>query len=110
MRYFVQYAYMSFIMKALAAAALGLHWSNIMVMLYEVILWLHYLCCGCCNGCCVSQERIKGSVIPTAPHISIQPLSPHLAYPRFSKQCRQREQQDNWHQKQDQQYSYIIRP
>ena len=29
-------------MKALAAAALGLHWSDIMIMLYEVMLWLHY--------------------------------------------------------------------
>ena len=33
---------MSFTMKALAVAALGLHWGNIMVMLYEVILWLCY--------------------------------------------------------------------
>ena len=31
------HACLSFTMKALAAAALGLHWSNIMVM-----LWLHY--------------------------------------------------------------------
>ena len=29
-------------MKALAAAASGLHWSDIMVMLYEVMLWLCY--------------------------------------------------------------------
>ena len=29
-------------MRALAAAASGLHWSGIMVMLYEIILWLHY--------------------------------------------------------------------
>ena len=29
-------------MKALAAAALGLHWSDIMFMLYEVMLWLHH--------------------------------------------------------------------
>ena len=39
---FVWYACMDFTMKALAAAALGLHWSNIMVVLYEVALWLHY--------------------------------------------------------------------
>ena len=31
-------------MKALAAAALGLHWSNIMVMVREVMLWLYYGC------------------------------------------------------------------
>ena len=42
MGYFVQYACMSFTMKALAAAALGLNWSNSMVMLYEVMLWLCY--------------------------------------------------------------------
>ena len=33
---------MSFTMKALAAAALGLHWSGLMIMLYEVMLWLCY--------------------------------------------------------------------
>ena len=33
---------MSVNMKALAAISLGLHWSNIMVMLCEVVLWLHY--------------------------------------------------------------------
>ena len=43
MGYFVWYACMSFPMKALAAAALGPHLSGIMVMLYEVMLWL---CCG----------------------------------------------------------------
>ena len=37
---FVQYACKSSTMKALAAMALGLHWSGIMVMLYEVMLWL----------------------------------------------------------------------
>ena len=52
---------MSFTMKALAAAALGLHLSNIMVMVSELMLcyvtatlWLHY---GCCYGSYVSQER-----------------------------------------------------
>ena len=33
---------MSFTMKALAAAALGLHWSSLMIMLYRVMLWLCY--------------------------------------------------------------------
>ena len=48
-------------MKALAAAALGLHFSNIVVMVCEVMLcyvtatlWLRY---GCCHGSYVSQER-----------------------------------------------------
>ena len=35
---------MSFTMKALAAAALRLQWSNFMVRLYEVMLWLCYGC------------------------------------------------------------------
>ena len=60
---------MSFTLKALAAAsaAFGLDWHNIMIVLYEVMLWFHYgyimvvlwlplqllhqpgerLCCGC---------------------------------------------------------------
>ena len=35
----MQYACMTFTMNALAAAALGLHWSDFMIMLYEVMLW-----------------------------------------------------------------------
>ena len=51
--YFVWYTKgMSFTMKALAAAALELHWNNIMVM-----LWLLWLCYGCCYSFCVNQER-----------------------------------------------------
>ena len=38
----VQYTCMSFTVKALVAATLGLHWSNSMVMLHEVMFWLHY--------------------------------------------------------------------
>ena len=38
----MQYTCVSFTMKALAAAASGPHWSNIMDMLYEVMLWLCY--------------------------------------------------------------------
>ena len=82
-------------------SALRLHWNDIMVVLYEVIFWLcfgyvvvmlwlllwqlHQLGERLCYGCHANQERIKGSVIPRAPHISIQPLSLRLAYPRFSK-------------------------
>ena len=40
--YFVRYTCMSFAMKALAAAALGLHWSDFVIMSYEVILRLCY--------------------------------------------------------------------
>ena len=46
-------------MKALDAAALGLHWSDLMVMLYYgfimAILWLYS---GCCYSCFTSQERV----------------------------------------------------
>ena len=35
-------ACMDFTVKVLAAAALGLHWSNITVLLYEITLQLHY--------------------------------------------------------------------
>ena len=51
---------MSFTMKALAAAALGLHWSGLMIMLYEVMLWLVYR-----YGCCINQER--GSIMAAVP-------------------------------------------
>ena len=44
--YLVWFACMSFTMKALDTAALGLHWSNIMVMLHEVMFWLLWLCYG----------------------------------------------------------------
>ena len=90
-------------MKALTAAAWGLCWSDIMIMLYEVELWL---CYGCvmillwlllwllgqpgerlCYGCHASQERINESVVPTAGHIFFQPLSSRLAYHWLSKQC-----------------------
>ena len=67
-------------MKALAAAALGLRWSGIRVM-----LWL-------CYGCHASQERINISAVPTAPRDSFQILSLHLAYPGFHEQCRQCEE------------------
>ena len=43
MGYLVQYACMSFTTKALATTALGLHGSDIMGMLHEIILWLR---CG----------------------------------------------------------------
>ena len=88
---------MSFVMKALAPATLGLHWSNIMVMLCEVMLWLRYGCIlvmlwlllwllcqpgeRLCYGYHSSQERINMSAVPMAPHIFFQPLNSHLAYP-----------------------------
>ena len=40
MSYSVLYACKSFAMKSLAATTLGLHWSGIMVTLFEVMSWL----------------------------------------------------------------------
>ena len=94
-------ACMSFTMKALAAAALGLHWSDIMVTLHEVMLWQPYgyimvmlrlqlqlpcqpgerLSCGCC----ASQKRITVSAVSMAVRVFFQPLSLRLAYPRCSE-------------------------
>ena len=82
-------------MKALAAAAFGSQWSDNMIMLYEVILWVCYALImvmlwllpwllhqpgdRLCFGCCASQERINLSVAPIAPCIFFQPLSSSLA-------------------------------
>ena len=115
--YFVQLASMGTVWESFAAA-LGLHWGSIMVMFCEVMLWL---CYGyvmavataaesagerLCYGRHASQERINLSAVPTAPRVFFQPLSSSLAYPGFSKQCGQWEQQDNWHHEQDQQYTF----
>ena len=56
------------------------------------------LCSGCCYDCCVSQERVNVSAVPTAPPVFFQPLISSISYPGFS------EQQDSWHHYQDQQY------
>ena len=106
--YLMWHACMSFTMKALADAALRLHWNDIMIMLYEVMLWfsygyvmvmlwlllwlLHQPGKRLCHGCCFSQERINVSALLIAPQISFQPCSFCLAYPGFSKQCKQYEQ------------------
>ena len=42
MGYCVWYACMRFTVEAMAATASGLHWSNIMIMLYDLVLWLLY--------------------------------------------------------------------
>ena len=88
-------------MKALTAAALGLCWSDIMIMLYEVMLWLDYDFVMVAALAAVSARREAVLWLPcqpgenkhvcsfTAPHIFFQPLSPRLAYHHFSKQCSQ---------------------
>lgn len=67
----VQCACVSFTVKTLAAAALGLHWSDVMV-----VLWLCYgyaMDAECyargkdCYGCHASQETISLSAVPMAP-------------------------------------------
>ena len=88
------YAYMSFTMEALAAAALRLCYGSIMVMLWLLLWLLCQLGERMCYGCCASQERINMSAVPTAPRVSFQPFSSSLSYPGFSEQC---EQQDSWH-------------
>ena len=61
------------------------------------------LCYGYCYGCCASQKRINMSAVPMASRVFFRPsgLSSCLAYPEFSEQCQQCEQQDNWHCDQD---------
>ena len=64
-------------------SALRLHWSDIMVVLYEVMFWLcygyiivmfwlllwklHQLGEMLCYGCHASQERKNMSAVPTVP-------------------------------------------
>ena len=50
---------MSFTMKALAAATLGLQWLDIMVMLYEGMFWLHYGCVMAAAMAAVLARREK---------------------------------------------------
>ena len=58
---------------------------------------------GYCYGCRASQKRINMSAVPMASRVFFRPsgLSSCLAYPAFSEQCRQCEQQDSWHCEQD---------
>ena len=66
----------------------------------------HRVLCAGERGC-ASQQRINMSVVPVAPQVSLEPLSSCLAYPGFSEQCGQCEQQDNWHCEQDEkQYNW----
>ena len=77
-------------------------YGSVMVMLWLLLLLLqpgerlYY-------DCHASQERMNLSAIPMAPWVSFQPVSSHLAYPGFSKQCKH---QDNWRHEQDQRYNW----
>ena len=117
MGYCVWYAYTRFTVEALAATTLGLHWSNIVMMLYELMVWLCYSYFmvmlqlllwllhqsgeRLCYGAGASPERINMSAVPMPPGVSFQPLSLCLAYPGFNKQCRECEQQCNWCHEED---------
>lgn len=73
----------------LGAAALRLHWRSAMVMLYEVMLWVHYgyvvVLYGCCYSCYISQREAvlwmpcqpkenECAAVPTAPQVSSSSL------------------------------------
>ena len=93
--YFVPYACMSFAMKALGVAALGLHWRDIMVMLYEVTFCLRYgyVMAAAMAAASARREALlwllcqpgddNVSAVPMAPQAFFQPLNSHLAYPGF---------------------------
>ena len=44
------------VMKALAVAASGLHWRGIMVLFYEVMLWLLLWLLGQERGCVMAAK------------------------------------------------------
>ena len=111
-------------MKALAAAALGLPWSGLMIMLYEVMLWLCYATAMAAAsagrdallrllsqpgetlyyGRCASQERRNVSAVLTAP--PILPSSSGLLACAFSTLgSANTEQEDNQRCEQDQLYN-----
>ena len=54
---FVLNAYRSVTTKTLAAATLGLHWSNSLIMLYKVMLWLYYAYVVAAAMAAVSAKR-----------------------------------------------------
>lgn len=116
--YFLRYTCKNFTLEALAAAAsvyTGVtSWLRHMSLCYGY-LWL---CYGCCYRCCIGQREAV-LWLPCQPgenihvctsygsSISFQPLTSSLAYPGFSKQCGQCEQQNIWCNKYDQQYTLL---
>ena len=87
----VWYTCMNLTMKPLAAAALGLHWSDIMVMLYEVMLWLPY---GYVMAAAMAAKSAKRKAVlwllcqpgeNKCVCVFFQPLMSCLAYPVFSE-------------------------
>ena len=64
-------------------------WDYVMVMLWLLLQLLHQPGERLCYGCHASQERRNASALPMAPRVSFQLLSSRLAYPGFSKQCKE---------------------
>ena len=60
-----------------------------MVMLWLLLQLLHQPGERLCYGCHASQERRNASALPMVPRVSFQLLSSRLAYPGFSKQCKE---------------------
>ena len=101
----VQFACVSFTVKALAAGVPGLQWRGIMAMLHAAMVWLcygyimvtlrlrlwllHQAGDRLCYGCLASQERVNVSAAPTAPRMFSPHFSLPLAYQGFSEQCTQ---------------------
>ena len=75
----MQYACVNFTVKALAAAALGLHRGDTVAMLCEPVLWLRYCYImvklrlrrqpgeRLCYGCRAIQQRIDVPTVPQLP-------------------------------------------
>ena len=89
MGFFVRYAYINFTWK---------NPEGCCVQLCCVMLWLLW------HGWASRERRGNYVCSLTAPRTFFQPLSLSLAYPGFSEQCKQCEQQDNWCHEQDERY------
>lgn len=81
-----------------------LPYCYIMVKLWLLLPLLHQPGERLHYGRRASQGRIH---IPMVPPASFQSLSLSLAYAGFGEQCRQCEQQNNWHHEKDQWYILI---
>ena len=95
--YFVQCTCTSFSMKALAAAALELHWSDITAVLYEVVSWLcysyGYVMIVAMAAVLARREAVlwplcqtgnnKLFALPMTLWLFFQPLSSCFTYPEF---------------------------
>ena len=98
---FVQNACRSFTVKALAAAALELHWSTRLCLgCYGYVMAVATAAASARREAVFQLPCQPGennlSAVPVAPCVFFLPLSSHFAYAGFNEQCRQCEQQHNW--------------